>query len=269
MASNAKCELDTVLLHQIDAAYSFARWAVGHPAGAVDVIEALLVRDAEARAQDHDARAKAWVLREVRLAALRHLRSTAQPPNGGQAFLDAPSRAQLHEAQVHAAQSFSDLIVPAQVGTNIGARAAGMELQYPAIQRLRCAVAALALELREVVLLRDTEGLSYREIMGLTGLRRSTVMSRLWRARDALELGFTDSEAVPPGHEQAPALIDAYIDSEVDIGDSAAFVQHVAGCRDCAERLLKRSRLVQHIRSVTVCCAPEGLRRRIQKQISA
>jgi RNA polymerase sigma factor (sigma-70 family) len=268
VASSAKCDLDRVLLHQIDAAYSFARWAVGHPAAAEDVITALLMGDLEApaknqdvRARGHEGRARTWVLREVRVAALRHLRSAARQ-DGGQAFIDTGS-------QPYEASSFSDLIVPAQLGADIGARAAGMDLQYSAVQRLRCAVASLSLEQREVVLLRDTEGLSYREIASLTGLQRATVVSRLWRARDALEQGLTGFESVPPEHEQAPALIDAYIDSEVDISNSAAFVQHIAGCRDCAERLLKRSRLVRHIRTVTECCAPEGLRRRVEGQIRA
>jgi RNA polymerase sigma-70 factor (ECF subfamily) len=51
---------------------------------------------------------------------------------------------------------------------------------------LAALVAALPKELRECLVLREFEELSYRDIARVTGVPVGTVMSRLWRARRAL-----------------------------------------------------------------------------------
>ena len=51
---------------------------------------------------------------------------------------------------------------------------------------VRAALAELAPVFREVIVLREIEALSYREIAGLTGVPLGTVMSRLARARAEL-----------------------------------------------------------------------------------
>jgi RNA polymerase sigma-70 factor (ECF subfamily) len=51
---------------------------------------------------------------------------------------------------------------------------------------LERAVAALPTEFREVIVLREVEGLSYKEISDVTGVPMGTVMSRLARARKRL-----------------------------------------------------------------------------------
>ena len=48
------------------------------------------------------------------------------------------------------------------------------------------ALGALPDELRECVVLRELEEMSYRDIARITGVPTGTVMSRLWRARQAL-----------------------------------------------------------------------------------
>ena len=49
------------------------------------------------------------------------------------------------------------------------------------------AVAELPVELREVVVLRELEGLSYKEIAAIADIPMGTVMSRLARARERLQ----------------------------------------------------------------------------------
>ncbi len=52
---------------------------------------------------------------------------------------------------------------------------------------VQCAIAGLDEEHRELIVLRDIQGLSYEEIQGITGLAEGTVKSRLHRARLALK----------------------------------------------------------------------------------
>ena len=52
--------------------------------------------------------------------------------------------------------------------------------------RVEQALASLPVELRECLVLKELEELSYKEIAEITGVPVGTVMSRLWRARRAL-----------------------------------------------------------------------------------
>lgn len=61
-------------------------------------------------------------------------------------------------------------------------RTEGNELEV----KIRKALAAIDADHRELIVLRDLEGLSYEEIVGITGLPDGTVKSRLHRARAAL-----------------------------------------------------------------------------------
>lgn len=53
-------------------------------------------------------------------------------------------------------------------------------------KRIQRALAAVDPQFRELLVLRDIEGLAYQEIMDITGLPEGTVKSRLHRARAAL-----------------------------------------------------------------------------------
>ena len=56
---------------------------------------------------------------------------------------------------------------------------------------LRQALDQLPLEFREVIVLRELEGLSYKEISEVTDVPVGTVMSRLARARKRLQKALT------------------------------------------------------------------------------
>jgi RNA polymerase sigma factor (sigma-70 family) len=59
-------------------------------------------------------------------------------------------------------------------------------------EAVREAIAALPVDFREVVVLRELEGLSYKEISQVSGIALGTVMSRLARARHQLYLLLSD-----------------------------------------------------------------------------
>jgi RNA polymerase sigma-70 factor (ECF subfamily) len=61
-----------------------------------------------------------------------------------------------------------------------------MAMQRGDMRMLHEAIAALPAAFREAIVLRELEGLSYREIAGVAGVPVGTVMSRLARARRLL-----------------------------------------------------------------------------------
>ena len=61
--------------------------------------------------------------------------------------------------------------------------------------RLDRALATLPADLRECLVLRELEELSYKEVAQVTGVPVGTVMSRLWRARQALMQSGTEGRA--------------------------------------------------------------------------
>jgi RNA polymerase sigma-70 factor (ECF subfamily) len=67
-------------------------------------------------------------------------------------------------------------------------------------ERVRAALQELAPEFREALVLRELEGLSYKEISAITGAPMGTVMSRLSRGREWLKrlLSPSGKEAVEP-----------------------------------------------------------------------
>jgi RNA polymerase sigma factor (sigma-70 family) len=60
------------------------------------------------------------------------------------------------------------------------------------VESVREAIAALPVDFREVLVLRELEGLSYKEISEVSGIPLGTVMSRLARARHQLYLLLSD-----------------------------------------------------------------------------
>jgi RNA polymerase sigma-70 factor (ECF subfamily) len=59
-------------------------------------------------------------------------------------------------------------------------------IQQQAVERVRQALELLPPDFREVIVLRELEGLSYKEIATIVDIPIGTVMSRLARARDRL-----------------------------------------------------------------------------------
>jgi RNA polymerase sigma-70 factor (ECF subfamily) len=80
-----------------------------------------------------------------------------------------------------------------------GLDAEALMLQRQAIDTVRRAIEALPNDFREVIVLRELEGMSYREIAAVVGTPIGTVMSRLARGRERL-LVILGRSATMEGH---------------------------------------------------------------------
>jgi RNA polymerase sigma-70 factor (ECF subfamily) len=148
----------------LDAAYRLGYWLTGSRAEAEDVVQEACLRSWRSAARE-PADPRAWLLAIVRNLAWTRLRRRA---GAGNVVPFEEAARELDRATT---------TVP-------GAEAALATRQRG--QALRQALAALPAPFREVVVLRDIEELSYREIAGLLDLPVGTVMSRLARGRARL-----------------------------------------------------------------------------------
>ncbi|MBN9511631.1 MAG: sigma-70 family RNA polymerase sigma factor [Alphaproteobacteria bacterium] len=156
----------TVLPH-LDAAYNLARWLVRDPALAEDVVQDAALRALGYFRSYRGGSARAWFLQIVRNAALTRL---------AERQASAAREVRLDGATEDAVLAVAD---PAE-----GPEAAlGMRQDAAALDQ---ALAALPQDLRECLVLRELEELSYKEIARIVGVPVGTVMSRLWRARQVL-----------------------------------------------------------------------------------
>lgn len=156
------------------AAYNLARHLTGDAAAAQDVVQESYLRAFRFLHRFTGEHERAWLLAIVRNQAYSHLAATArrgEPVSiGDEMPEDAPALS--HEAtpeRLALARESRDIV--------------------------REAVAALPLEYREVVVLRDLEDMSYKEIATIAGIPIGTVMSRLARGRDRLRAELTRRRA--------------------------------------------------------------------------
>jgi RNA polymerase sigma-70 factor (ECF subfamily) len=152
---------DDFLEPHLDAAYNLARWIMGNDADAEDVVQDSCVRALAAAGGFRGGDRRAWLLTIVRngcYTALRRRRT-----RGATEFDEA-----VHTDE-HQSPSPERLV-----------------LDDERSRRVHAAIATLSAEYREALVLREFEGLSYKEIADVIGTPIGTVMSRLSRARGAL-----------------------------------------------------------------------------------
>lgn len=139
---------------------------------------------------------------------------------------------------------------------------------------LESAIAALEPEYREVLLLRDVEGLSAAEVGEVTGLSVAAVKSRLHRARVAVRDRLAPllappgaAAAGPGGCPDVVGLFSRHLEGEIGPEACAAMERHVAACPSCqsaCESLRQTLRLCGAAPSPDV---PEPLRESIRQGI--
>jgi RNA polymerase sigma-70 factor (ECF subfamily) len=124
-----------------------------------------------------------------------------------------------------------------------------MLLGREARETVAAALDQLEPEAREVVVLRDIEGLTAAEVAQVTGTSVAAVKSRLHRARAALRerlLAVVGGEPALPAPASCPdvlTMLSRKLEDEISPDVCAEMEQHVAGCPHCTSLCdsLKRS----------------------------
>jgi RNA polymerase sigma-70 factor (ECF subfamily) len=153
-----RAEFDQLVLPHLAAAYNLARWLAGDATLAEDIVQDGVLRALAAFDGFRGGDPRAWLLRIVRNTAYDSI--TARRKR---------ATAELDEAMADPADD--------------------PEASFGRVQqqgRLAERLSALPTDLRECLVLRELEGLSYKQVSAVTGVPIGTVMSRLWRARRAL-----------------------------------------------------------------------------------
>ena len=154
---------NAIAVPHLDAAYNLARWLTRNDADAEDVVQEAYMRAFKFFGGFHGEDGRAWLLGIVRNTSYTWLQRNRSPE------LNLPLDDEVHEVESN------DLNPEALL------------LQKADAQILRQAVEELPVEFREVLVLRELDEMSYRQIAAVADLPLGTVMSRLARARKRLQ----------------------------------------------------------------------------------
>jgi RNA polymerase sigma-70 factor (ECF subfamily) len=159
---------DDIILPHLNAAHNLARWLVRNRDDADDVVQEACLRAFRYFGGFRGGDARAWLLRIVRTTAFtwRHKNRAQQL---GTEFNEA----------IHSEGSES--LDPET-----------LMLRGANTQLLEQAMTQLPDRLREILVLRELEGLSYKEIAEVVSVPIGTVMSTLFRARERFRHAVTD-----------------------------------------------------------------------------
>ena len=160
------------MLPHLDAAYNVARWLVRDPAAAEDVVQEAMLRALSYFSSFRGINPRAWLLQIVRNAAY-----SARERDGNAPLVPIAQPGEAGTVAEDALVSEADDPETALIGA-----------------RRDRQVQALPAELREALVLRELEELSYKEIAEITSTPIGTVMSRLFRARRFLARAVLEGE---------------------------------------------------------------------------
>lgn len=160
--------MDQLLTH-LNAAYNLARWLTRNDTDAEDVVQEAYLRAFKHFRSFHGSDSRPWLLAIVRNTFYTWLQRNR-----------APERWIPFDEEIHIAEE--DHLNPE-----------ALLLQKANNQLVRQAIEELPAEFREVIVLRELEGLSYQQIASVTEIPVGTVMSRLARARKRLEQSLSQS----------------------------------------------------------------------------
>lgn len=166
------------LLPHLDAAYNLARWLSGSSTDAEDIVQEAYLSAFRHFAGFKGGNTRAWLLTIVRHTTYNWYRKhqARHPDTAFDEGLHTPVRDDNPESLL---------------------------LQHADTQMVERAISVLPHRYREVVVLRELQGLSYKEIASVAGLPIGTVMSSLSRARERLRALLAEELARSPAGQTA------------------------------------------------------------------
>jgi len=162
---------EAAVLPHLDAAFNLARWLMRNDEDAEDVMQEAILRALTYFTGFHGVNPRAWLLQIVRNTAYSTLR------------IDRDAQVIPITRQTGERGSETRVIDEFPDSGDDPESALIRDRDRRLIDRL---IAGLPADLREVLVLRELEGLAYKEIAQITDAPIGTVMSRLWRARRSL-----------------------------------------------------------------------------------
>lgn len=157
-------QFELVVVPHLDAAYNLARWLTGNDHDAEDITQEASLRAFRFLEGFRGGNSRSWLLTIVRNTAYTWLKK-----NRPQAVVSIAEDELLEIEDPEALKNHSSA------------------LHHADRDVLRAALEQLPTEFREVLILREIEGLSYKEISEVADAPIGTVMSRLARARKQLQ----------------------------------------------------------------------------------
>ena len=161
-------KFESAVLEQLDAGYNLARWLMRNEADAQDVVQEACMKALRSADSFHGQEFRPWFL-----AIVRNTCFTAISRSKDSQCMDA--------------------------GPEIAADVEAYDPQLLAIRSadadwVRRSINQLPVVLREAIVMREMEGLSYKEIGKIAGVPIGTVMSRLARGRSQLKTLLMESD---------------------------------------------------------------------------
>ena len=174
---------EEAVMPHLDAAYNLARWLMRNEYDAQDMVQEAYLRALRFFGGFHGEDARAWLLTIVRNTCYTWLKRNKTTELSG---------------------DFEEVVLTMESDEPDPEASHVLKVEKQLVNE---AIEKLPLEFREVVILRELEELSYKEIATITGIPIGTVMSRLSRARKRLFVSLRGAMRVErTGRHKAPAI---------------------------------------------------------------
>jgi len=173
--SQDQARFEAIVVPHLDAAFNLARWILRSGADAEDASQEAMLRAYRFFNGFHGGDVRTWLLQIVRNTCFTWLEKNRRVSDTTEC-----------DEELHGTPG------PTPESLAIAADSRG---------RLIHALESLPPRYREVIVLRELEGCSYKEIATITSIPIGTVMSRVSRARRQLQLALAESSHNEVNHE--------------------------------------------------------------------